>query len=217
MTLERRQLLAFAACGVAALTVAGCGRGAEWHEQDISDSVPRLSLTMTDAVNGKRVTAADFRGKVVLLYFGYTRCPDFCPTTLANIAHALGKLGPSADRVRVLFVTVDPDRDSLATLKRYTALFAPQVVGLRGTPDQLAALARPYRVAYSVTPASGDHPYEVSHSSIVYAFDQDGRARLLVSSMATANPDIAGATADLQRLIAQGSRPGLWARIMQVV
>ncbi len=216
MTLERRQLLALAS-GLTALTVAGCGRGADWHEQDISGSVPRLSLTMTDAADGKPVTAADFRGKVVLLYFGYTRCPDFCPTTLANIAHVLRKLGRSADSVRVLFVTVDPNRDSLATLKRYTALFAPQIVGLRGTPDQLAALARRYRVAYSVTPAAGDHSYEVSHSSIVYVFDQDGRARLLVSSMVTANPDIAGATADLQRLIAQGSRPGLWARIMQVV
>lgn len=172
---------------------------------------------MTDAASGKRVTAADFRGKVVLLYFGYTRCPDFCPTTLANIAHALRNLGRSADRVRVLFVTVDPNRDSLATLKRYAALFAPQVVGLRGTPDQLAALARRYRIAYSVTPASANHAYEVSHSSIVYVFDQDGQARLLVGSMATANPDIAGATADLRRLIAQGRPPGLWARIMRVV
>ncbi len=217
VTLERRRFLARAVSGVAVLTVAGCGRDARWHAQDISGSLPRLSFAMTDATTGKPVSAADFRGKIVLLYFGYAHCPDFCPTTLANLAHVLHDLGPSAERVRVLFVTVDPNRDSLATLKHYTALFAPQVVGLRGTPDQLAALARRCRVAYSVTPAARNHAYEVAHSSIVYVFDDAGRARLLVPSMATADPDIAGATADLKRLVAQGSEPGLWRRIMRVV
>lgn len=217
MTIARRQLLGSAVSSLVALTVAGCGRNAEWHEQDISGNLPRLSLAMTDATDGKPVTAADFRGKVVLLYFGYTRCPDFCPTTLANIAHVLRELGSSAAGVRVLFVTVDPDRDSLATLKRYAALFAPQLVGLRGTPDQLAELARRYRVAYSVSGAFNDHSYEVTHSSIVYVFDQGGHARLLVSSMATASPDIDGTAADLKRLVAQGDQPGLWREIIRRV
>ena len=95
--------------------------------------------------------------------------------------------------------------------------FAPEMVGLRGTPDELAALARRYRVAYSVTPASDGHPYEVTHSSIVYVFDQDGNARLLVDSMATQKPDVDGTTKDLKTLIAQHNSPGLLQRILRIV
>ena len=88
--------------------------------------------------------------------------------------------------MRVLFVNVDPNRDSLPVLKQYVALFGPQMVGLRGTPDELASLARRYRVAYSVTPAQDGHPYQVTHSSIVYVFDQDGNVRLLFQIRADA-------------------------------
>jgi len=200
-----------------ALPLVGCDSSTKFHQEDISGSLPALSLNMTDAMDDKPVTAADFRGKVVLLYFGYTLCPDFCPTTLTNLATALEKLGKQADLVRVLFVTVDPNRDTLPVLKRYAALFAPQVIGLRGTPDALAALARRYRVAYSVTPAQDGKPYEVTHSSIVYIFDQDGNARLLVSSMATEHPQIDGTAADLQTLIAQHKPPGLLDRILRMV
>jgi protein SCO1 len=91
------------------------------------------------------------------------------------------------------------------------------MVGLRGTPDELAALARRYRVAYSVTPAENGHSYTVTHSSIVYVFDQDGNVRLLVDSMATQKPDIAGTTADLRTLIAQHQSPSLLERIRQIV
>jgi protein SCO1/2 len=159
-----------------------------------------LAFTMTRASDGKEVTADDFKGKVVLLYFGYTFCPDVCPTTLANIDKMLTRMGDKADQVRVLFVTVDPNRDTLDVLKSYTELFAPQVVGLRGTPDQLAALARRYRVSYSVTPATKDEPYDVSHSSAVYVFDKTGAIRLLMSSLSSPKPDIDGGTADLERL-----------------
>ncbi len=212
----RRQLLAFAA-GALVLTVAGCDPKTKWHEQDITGVLPPLSFALTDATSGKLVTAADFRGKVALLYFGYTLCPDFCPTTLTNLADVLGKLGARADDTRVLFVTVDPNRDSLPIMKQYAAAFSPQVVGLRGTPDELAALARRYRVGYSVTPAHDGHPYEVTHSSIVYVFDQNGNARLLVDSMAAAKPDIAGTTKDLETLIAQHQSPGLLQRALQMV
>lgn len=212
----RREVLALGA-GVLTVAVSGCDKKKPWHESDISGSLPPLSFSMTDATTGKLVTAADFRGKVTLLYFGYTLCPDFCPTTLTNLADVLKKLGPRANDVRVLFVTVDPNRDLLPVLKRYVALFAPQMVGLRGTPDELAALARRYRVAYSVTPAHDGHPYEVTHSSLVYVFDQDGNARLLVSSMATQNPDVVGTTDDLRRLIDQHQSPGWWEKIERAV
>ncbi len=165
------------AAGALVLPVAACDPKTKWHEQDITGVLPSLSFAMTDATTGQPVTAADFHGKVALLYFGYTLCPDFCPTTLTNLADVLQRLGAHAGDVRVLFVTVDPNRDSLPIMKQYAAAFAPQMVGLRGTPDELAALARRYRVAYSVTPARNGHPYEVTHSSIVYVFDQNGDAR----------------------------------------
>ena len=199
------------------MPLAACHPKTKWHEQDISGALPTLSFNMTDAMTGKPVTAADFRGKVVLLYFGYTQCPDFCPTTLTNLADILQKLSAHSDDVRVLFVTVDPNRDSLPVLKQYAVAFASQVIGLRGTPDELAALARRYRVAYSVTPARDGHPYEVTHSSIVYVFDQSGEARLLVDLMATQKPDIEGATKDLQALLAEHQPHGLLNRILQIV
>lgn len=212
--IARRSLLTL---GTGALAMAGCDRKTQWHETDISGSLPALQFTMTDAMTGEPVTAADFRGKVTLLYFGYTLCPDFCPTTLTNLAAVLHNLGKLADQVRILFVTVDPNRDSLAKLKTYVALFAPQIVGMRGTPDALAALARRYRVAYSVTPAHDGHPYEVTHSAIVYVFDQGGNARLLVASMATQKPEIAGTTEDLRTLITQYHPPTLLERIERMV
>lgn len=214
--MRRRSLLTLAA-GALALPMAGCDRKTQWHATDISGALPPLAFGMTDAMTGAPVTAADFRGKVTLLYFGYTLCPDFCPTTLTNLAAILQRLGKQADQVRVLFVTVDPNRDSLAVVKQYAALFAPQIVGLRGTPDELASLARRYRVAYSVTPARDGHPYQVTHSAIVYVFDQDGKSRLLVSSMATQKPDIDGTTQDLRTLIAQHNSPDLLERIERIV
>lgn len=184
-----------------------------WHNIDIAGSSPALALSMNRATDGKLVTQAAYKGKVVLLYFGYTYCPDVCPLTLSNIAKVLHQLGTEAKDVRVLFVTVDPNRDSLPILKKYTAAFAPQIVGLRGTPDALAALARRYRIAYSVTPASPGHPYEVTHSSAIYAFDATGAARLLIPSMANSSPDIAGTTADLRRLISGEAGGGIIQRM----
>ena len=200
-----------------ALALAGCNADAKWHETDLTGAMPDLAFTMTSAATGKTVSADAFAGKVTLLYFGYTFCPDVCPTTLSNVALVLKKLGSKADDVWVLFVTVDPNRDSLPVLKDYTAAFAPQMVGLRGTADQLAALAKRYRVAYSVTPAAGDQPYAVTHSSAIYVFDQTGKVRLLISSMATGKPDIDGAAADLGRLVDQASSPGFVQRLLQMI
>ena len=140
-----------------------------------------------------------------MLYLGYTFCPDICPTTLASISEIMTRLGADAQHVAVLFVTVDPNRDTLPVLADYVQNFAPQIVGLRGTSDQLAALARRYRLAYSVTPESAGHPYEVTHSSAIYVFDGSGAARLLLSSLSTASPDLAGITADLKRLVSETS------------
>ncbi len=180
-----------------------------WRNIDVTGTSPSLQVAMARVNDGKQVTQADYKGRVVLLYFGYTYCPDVCPVTLTNLTHVLDKLGPLAQRVRVLFVTVDPDRDTPKVLKEYVAAFAPQIDGLRGSPDALADLARRYRIAYSVTPATRDHPYEVTHSSAIYVFDGTGAARLLIPSMASQTPDIDGTASDLSRLISGEGTPSL--------
>jgi protein SCO1/2 len=208
---------ALLAIALASPFLLGCGPEAQWHATDITGSLPALDFTLTRADDGKTVTANDFKGDVILLYFGYTFCPDICPLTLSNLSLALKQLGDKAKDVRVLFVTVDPDRDTLAVLKDYTAAFGPHVIGLRGDADQLAALAKRYRVAYSVTPATDDTPYTVNHSPAIYVFDETGRARLLISSMATANADIDGTAADIDQLVNQQSPPSFWQRLLELV
>ena len=180
------------------LLLAACGNGgAGWHATNVTGSLPKLDFSLTRASDGALVHAVDYRGRVVLLYFGYTHCPDVCPATLANLADAIAKLGARADQVRVMFVTVDPNRDSAPALAAYARAFAPQIDGLRGTDNQLIDVARRYRVIYSVTPDSPGHPYEVMHSDAVFFFDRNGRARLV----ATKTDDVAGITADLKRLL----------------
>lgn len=181
-----------------------------WNSTDMTGALPALDFKMTRASDGKAVTAADFSGKVVLLYFGYTFCPDVCPTTLLDIATMLKTMGKHADDVRVLFVTVDPGRDTLAVLKSYTAAFAPQVIGLRGTPDQLATLAKRYRVAYSVTPGEDGNLPKVTHSSAVYVFDRNGAIRLLFTGLAVPNANLAGMSSDLRQLASQSGHMSLW-------
>lgn len=198
MVFSRRTLLALAA----AAAIPACHTPQPWHSTDVSGTTPDLKFALTRAGDGKAVTADDFRGKVVLLYFGYTYCPDVCPTTLAHVAQMLTPIDASATDVRVLFVTVDPARDDLKTLKDYTANFGPEFVGLRGSPDELATLAKRYRVAYSVKPDADPAKYVVSHSSALYAFDRDGHARLLMSDLSSVNPDLKGDTADIRQLLA---------------
>lgn len=202
---------------VAAFLAGGSAKASQWHETDLTGAMPDLNFTMTRAEDGKTVSAADYRGKVVMLYFGYTFCPDVCPTTLSNVSLVLKKLGEKAKDVRFLFVTVDPHRDTLPVLKQYAAAFAPEVVGLRGNADQIAALAKRYRVSYSVTAAHGDQPYTVTHSSAIYVFDASGKVRLLMTSMGTDKPEIAGAADDLTRLIDQAHPTGFLQRLLHMI
>lgn len=187
-----RSLLRFTV--IAALCcLAACGAKKPWHATDITGSMPDLTFRMVRASDGLKVTQEEYRGRVVLLYFGYTHCPDVCPATLANLADVLKRLGPDADKVRVLFVTVDPDRDTTDVLKQYAAAFAPQVDGLRGSDNALADLARRYRVAYAVAKTP---QYAVTHTSAVFVFDDRGRARLV--TLDTNNT--AGISDDIRRI-----------------
>jgi protein SCO1 len=210
--IARRRLAALAAGGVSLALLAGCEKQ-KWNSIDVSGSLPPLAFSMTRAEDGKEVTQADYRGQIVLLYFGYTNCPDVCPTTLSNIGDILKGLGPDAEHVRMLFVTVDPNRDTAKVLATYVSNFGNRIDGLRGTPDQLAALARRYRVVYSVSPASDGHPYEVTHSPAVYVFDGSGAARLIIASLASTTPHIPGTTADLKRLVEEAHPKGLLGRL----
>lgn len=215
MQCRRRQMLAGLAAGMP-LFLAGRAMGATWHNIDVSGSFPRLSFTMTDATTGKQVTAVGFRGKLALLYFGYTQCPDVCPLTLHNVSLVLDRVGKPATDIAVLFVTVDPDRDTLPVLRQYTAAFSPQIVGLRGSANQLARLAQEYRIAYSVSPATKAHAYEVTHSSAIFVFDREGYPRLLIPSLGTTSPDLSGTADDLARLVHGGST-GFLAGLMRML
>ena len=212
-----RRTFGLAVAALAAAPLGGCERDPKWHNISVAGSLPSLAFHMTRAVDGREVTAAEYRGRIVLLYFGYTNCPDVCPLTLANLAIVLKRLGALAQHVSVLFVTVDPKRDTLPVLKRYVAAFAPEIVGLRGTNDQIGELARRFRVAYSVeTPTESDPTYEVSHSAALFVFDATGAARLIVPSMSSTKPDIDGTAADLTALI-KAPAPGFFARLLALL
>jgi len=124
--------------------------------------------------NGKTVTDADLKGKWSLVYFGYTHCPDACPTALNDISIALDELGPQRDKVRPVFVTVDPERDTPDVLKSYVTSFDAPILALSGTPDEIAQAAKGYRVYYAKHPEAGGD-YSMDHSSVIYVMDPEGR------------------------------------------
>jgi protein SCO1/2 len=147
--------------------------------------------------DGKPVTDQTWRGKYMLVYFGYTYCPDVCPTTLTNVATALDKLGSKANEIQPLFITVDPKRDTPAVVKQYAAAFSPRLIGLTGSPQQIAAAAKAYRVYYAEhRTGPGPNDYSMDHSSVLYLMGPDGR--FIAPLRADQNgPEIAAALAKL--------------------
>lgn len=136
------------------------------------------SFTLVDH-DGRTVTDADFRGKWMLIFFGYTFCPDVCPTNLSTVAQALDLLGPEAEKIVPIFVSVDPQRDTPPKLKEFVALFHPRLVGMTGTPEQIVDVARKYRVYYAKVPQPGGAPddYLMDHGAITYLIGPDGAFR----------------------------------------
>ena len=197
----RRPPLRWLLTAAAIVLLAGCAAQPQWQLDDVQGHLPDLKFSMTNDL-GQPVTAADYRGKVVLLYFGYTHCPDVCPLTLVHLHTVLQKMGKAADNVRVLFVTVDPVRDTVPVLHQYATAFDPRVVGLTGTQDAIAQLAKRYRSFYKPeTPNDKAGDYDVTHSSAIYVFDQQGRARLLATP-GSSNDEILH---DLDILVGQSS------------
>ncbi len=180
----RRHTLACALLGALALAMLGGCDGAglsgskpAFKSIDITGAEYARALSLTDA-DGRPRTLAEFKGKVVLVFFGYTQCPDVCPTTMAELAEIKRGLGADGARVQGIFVTVDPDRDSAELLKAYVANFGPDIVGLRGTPLQTKDAAREFKVFFAKAPGKTESSYTVDHTAGSYIFDAKGRIRL---------------------------------------
>lgn len=187
------------ACVAITLGLLGC-EDANWHSTDISGIMPPLDFHLVDE-NGKSVEAEDYRGKTTLLFFGFTHCPDICPTSLAKLAAAIRQVDQNLrDDIQVLFVSVDPSRDTPEIMRQYTDAFGPQFIGLTGKPDNIDALANRYRVTYEYGDKDARGNYNVSHTSAIFAFDHDGKARLLMRESDPMNSMVA----DLARLAEKG-------------
>ncbi len=166
----------------------------------LTPGVPQVAaiggpFSLTDQ-NGRTVTDRDFKGHPFLVFFGFTHCPDVCPTTLFDVSEVLRALGPDADRVRAAFITVDPERDTAAALKDYLSSFDPHLSALTGSPDAIAAVAKAYRVYYKKVPLA-EGGYTMDHTAIVYLMNKEGH---FVSPFSLKRPPEAAA-ADLRKYL----------------
>lgn len=179
------------------LLLAGCGpQGSGFRNTDITGAEFGRRLDLTDH-NGRPRHLADFRGKAVVLFFGYTACPDVCPTTLARYAQVMKALGPQAQQVQVLFVTLDPERDTAARLKQFVPWFHPDFLGLYGSRAEIDTAAQEFRI-YSAKREGGALGYTLDHSATAYILDPAGRMRLYVMDDAP----VGDIVADLRLLLA---------------
>jgi len=174
-----KNLVAALICLLAAALAGGCGDQAEaprFKLTDVTGAGFGKELNLTDH-NGTPRTLADFRGKVVTVFFGFTHCPDVCPTTLVEMAQVMKELGADADKLQVLFVTVDPERDTQKLLAQYVPSFHPGFIGLYGDFDATARAAKEFKIYYNQQPAKGGS-YSVDHSAGTFILDREGRLRL---------------------------------------
>ncbi len=165
---------------ILALFVAACDPGGpKFKGTDITGADYGRSLALSDHT-GRARALDDFRGQVVVLFFGFAQCPDVCPTTLAELAQVMKQLGAEADRVQVLFVTLDPERDTPALLARYVTAFDPRFIGLHGNADAVRRTAKEFKVFYEKRPTDASGAYSIDHSAQSYVIDPKGRLRLFV-------------------------------------
>ncbi|HEY8802953.1 MAG TPA: SCO family protein [Candidatus Dormibacteraeota bacterium] len=190
----------------AMLALAACSRS-DSHEKfqgaDVTGAQWGRDFHLVDSAGQPR-SLADYRGKVVMLFFGYTNCPDECPTTLAKMAQAVDRLGADAKRVQGLFATVDPDRDSPATVARYARAFHPSFVGLSADRAATAVTAKEFKVFYEGQKADDRGFYTVDHASGIFVFDGDGRLRVFMG----ANVWVDAMVHDLRLLLKETSSSG---------
>lgn len=179
------------------LALAACSPDApKFNNADITGADYGKDFSLTDHA-GKTRTLADFRGKVVLIFFGYTRCPDVCPTTMAELKMVLQQLGEDAKKVQVLFVTVDPERDTPQLLAQYVPAFDPSFIGLYGNAEATAKVAKEFKVFYQKVQGAKPDSYTMDHTAGSYVFDPQGRLRLFVRHGGSMDPLVA----DLRTLL----------------
>jgi protein SCO1/2 len=200
--MDRRRLLITWASLAALALAAGCGERAAgpavpFKGVDITGADYGRELALPD-VDGRVRTLADFKGKAVVVFFGFTHCPDVCPTTMAELADVKRQLGADGERLQAVFVTVDPERDTPEKLKGYMAAFDPSFVALRGTPAQTEALAKSFKAYYKKVPGADADSYTVDHTAGSYVFDPQGRLRLFVRY----GQPVADWVSDLRQLLA---------------
>lgn len=187
-----RALRQGAAVSVCLLLLAACGQSPhQFQLTDVTGSQAGLAPLQAPTAEGQVLTAQALQGKVVALFFGYTHCPDICPTTLAKLQAVTQRLGEAADKLRVVFVTVDPERDTPAVLERYIRSFSPQFIAVRPDPEMLSELTRRYHLSYRYGKRDATDNYSVDHTSQFLVFDQTGQMRL-IGSYDDAVTDIAG-------------------------
>ncbi|MGO4479179.1 SCO family protein [Massilia sp. 2TAF26] len=178
-----KKLLPLLVAATLAFSLAACdklpGKQASFQNTDVTGLDYAKGFSLTD-FNGKPRTLADYKGKVVVVFFGYTQCPDVCPTTMTEMASVMQKLGPQADQVQVLFITLDPERDTPQLLASYVPAFDKRFMGLYGTLEQTAKTAKDFKVFYSKVPGSSPGSYTIDHMAGSYVFDRDGRLRLFI-------------------------------------
>ena len=178
-----RRLSTFAGAVLAAVSLFGCDQigfpsaKSSFKGIDITGAEYARSLSLPDQ-NGQTRTLADFKGKVTVVFFGYTQCPDVCPTTMVELAQVKKSLGKDGDKVQGIFVSIDPERDTPAILKTYMASFDPSFVALRGTPDQTTAAAKEFKVFFAKVPGQQEGSYTMDHTAGSYVVDANGKVRL---------------------------------------
>ncbi|TEA76879.1 SCO family protein [Allopusillimonas ginsengisoli] len=182
----RRRLMAFAAATTLAVALGGCGdKTPEFIGSDISGSHLGKDMAMQDTSGALR-TLADYKGKVKVIFFGFTQCPDVCPTAMAELSQVMTLLGDDASKTQVIMISVDPERDTPEVLKGYVTAFNPEFVGLTGSPEQLAETAKSFKAYYAKVKGATPDQYTMDHAASFYVLDQEGEARVLVSSNAPA-------------------------------
>ena len=174
-----RALGAATLAATAAFTLTACNKNTPLAFQgvDVTGAEYAKDIPLTDA-NGQRRSLKDFSGKVIAVFFGYTQCPDVCPTTLQELVEVKQALGADANRLQAIFVTLDPERDTPEVLKAYLANFDDSFVGLRGTPEEVAAVVKDFKFYYKKVPGKVDGSYTLDHSAGIYLYDTQGRLRV---------------------------------------
>ena len=197
---SRRLLLTAAAAFLAGcdkFVLPGKGNAEPFKNIDITGAEYARKLDLPDQ-NGKLTSLADFKGKVVVIFFGYTQCPDVCPGTMTELAQIKKTLGKDGERLQGVFVTVDPERDTTEILKAYMGSFDPSFVALRGTLEQTTALAKEFKVFFAKVPGKTEGSYTMDHTAGSYVFDTAGKVRLFVRYGSGVEPFVA----DLKTLLA---------------